>query len=301
MKYIFVTGMSGAGKTTALKVLEDAGFYCVDNLPISLIGKFIELTFEKEMGVVIGVDVRSGDDLSLMGEILRDMKERQMDTEVLFLDASDECLMKRYKETRRTHPLAVNGSLEEGIRRERVKLAGMKAEADYILDTSLLLTRDTKEEVTKIFLKGEQFNSLYITIASFGFKFGIPQDADMVFDVRFLPNPYYIEHLKPLTGNDARVREYVLSHGPSEEFVEQLTSMIRFLIPNYIREGRNQLVIAIGCTGGKHRSVVIANRLYENLQGDNGYGVRIEHRTIQMERVRKGEISQTDPGTQKPE
>lgn len=289
MQYIFVTGMSGAGKSTALKVFEDAGFYCVDNLPIALIGKFVELTIERGTNVVIGVDVRSGGDLADLTQIIADMKERNLETKVLFMDASDECLMKRYKETRRNHPLVQAGGLEAGIKLEREKLAFIKERADYILDTSLLLTRETKEELANIFLKGEQFNSLYITIASFGFKFGIPQDADLVFDVRCLPNPYYIENLKPLTGNDAAVRDYVMSSPVAQEFVEKLTDMIRFLIPNYIKEGKNQLVIAIGCTGGKHRSVTIANRLYENLAQGEGYGLRIEHRSIAQERVRKEE------------
>ena len=205
----------------------------------------------------------------------------------MFLDAGDDILVKRYKETRRQHPLGGDGHIDRGIAREREKIAFLKVQATYILDTSKMLTRELRLELEKIFVEGKDFKNLYITVMSFGFKYGIPQDADLVFDVRFLPNPYYIEELKPKTGNDAEVREYVMDSEKAQEFLVRLTGMIEFLIPNYILEGKNQLVIAIGCTGGKHRSVTLANALYEFLGKKENYGVRIEHRDIGKDAITK--------------
>ena len=283
MRFVIVTGMSGAGKSTALKMLEDWGYYCVDNLPIPLIKNMAELTFDQDSAitkVALGIDIRSGKSLSELEEILEEMSERHYQYEILFLDASDACLVKRYKETRRAHPLAGNRRVEDGIREERKKLEFLRAQADYVLDTSKLLTRELKPELEKIFVEGREFCSLFVTVLSFGFKYGIPEDADLVFDVRFLPNPYYIEDLRPLTGNDALVRDYVMQFDVARQFRDKLVDMIRFLLPNYVREGKNQLVIAIGCTGGRHRSVTLANALYEALRGNEAYGIKLEHRDI---------------------
>ena len=282
MKLVIVTGMSGAGKTIALKMLEDIGFYCVDNLPISLVDKFVQLVSEGTNieKTALGLDIRSGEELGNLDEILENWRSSNVDVHVLFLDANDAVLIKRYKETRRTHPLAGSGRLESGIEKEREKLAFLKKEADYIIDTSMLLTRELRKELEKIFLQDARYKNMYVTVLSFGFKYGIPEDADLVFDVRFLPNPYYDEHLRPLTGQVQAVRDYVMQGGTADVFLKKLYDMIDFLLPNYINEGKNQLVIAVGCTGGKHRSVTIARALYEHLEAAGEYGIRIDHRDI---------------------
>lgn len=282
MKLVIVTGMSGAGKTIALKMLEDIGFYCVDNLPISLVDKFVQLVSEGTSieKAALGLDIRSGEELGNLDEILENWRRSNVDVQVLFLDANDAVLIKRYKETRRTHPLAGAGRLENGIEKEREKLAFLKREADYIIDTSMLLTRELRKELEKIFLQDARYKNMYVTVLSFGFKYGIPEDVDLVFDVRFLPNPYYDEHLRPLTGQVQAVRDYVMQGGTADAFLKKLYDMIDFLLPNYINEGKNQLVIAVGCTGGKHRSVTIARALYEHLEAAGEYGIRIDHRDI---------------------
>ena len=282
MKLVIVTGMSGAGKTIALKMLEDIGFYCVDNLPISLVDKFVQLVSEGTSieKAALGLDIRSGEELGNLDEILENWRRSNVDVQVLFLDANDAVLIKRYKETRRTHPLAGAGRLENGIEKEREKLAFLKREADYIIDTSMLLTRELRKELEKIFLQDARYKNMYVTVLSFGFKYGIPEDADLVFDVRFLPNPYYDEHLRPLTGQVQAVRDYVMQGGTADAFLKKLYDMIDFVLPNYINEGKNQLVIAVGCTGGKHRSVTIARALYEHLEAAGEYGIRIDHRDI---------------------
>ena len=282
MKLVIVTGMSGAGKTIALKMLEDIGFYCVDNLPISLVDKFVQLVSEGTSieKAALGLDIRSGEELGNLDEILENWRSSNVDVQVLFLDANDAVLIKRYKETRRTHPLAGAGRLENGIEKEREKLAFLKREADYIIDTSQLLTRELNAALEKIFLQDARYKNMYVTVLSFGFKYGIPEDADLVFDVRFLPNPYYDEHLRPLTGQVQAVRDYVMQGGTADAFLKKLYDMIDFLLPNYINEGKNQLVIAVGCTGGKHRSVTIARALYEHLEAVGEYGIRIDHRDI---------------------
>ena len=207
--------------------------------------------------------------------------------EILFLDASDEVLIKRYKETRRSHPLAQDGRVIEGIAQERKKLSFLKKQADYIIDTSSLLTRELKQELDRIFIQNKEFKSLVITVLSFGFKYGIPSDSDLVFDVRFLPNPYYYEELKGLSGNDKEVQDFVMGFEASYRFLDKLIDMLQFLIPNYVLEGKNQLVISIGCTGGKHRSVTLANKLYDRLRENADYAVRIEHRDIEKDAIVK--------------
>ena len=268
MRFVVVTGMSGGGKATAIKILEDGGYYCVDNLPVRLIDKFMELVFMPGSNVdkvVLGLDVRADRPFVYVEEVLSALRQKGYDYEILFMDASDETLIKRYKETRRAHPCAPQGRVEDGIRKEREILKQIKSKADYVFDTSSLLVRELREELIRVFVEDEKYNSLIVSVMSFGFKKGIPNDADLVFDVRFLPNPFYIEELKKLTGNDKPVSDYVLSFPQTGEFRKKLTDMIRFLIPYYVEEGKNQLVIAIGCTGGQHRSVTIANCLYEDL------------------------------------
>ena len=292
MKLVIVTGMSGAGKTIALKMLEDIGFYCVDNLPISLVDKFVQLVSEGTSieKAALGLDIRSGEELGNLDEILENWRRSNVDVQVLFLDANDAVLIKRYKETRRTHPLAGAGRLENGIEKEREKLAFLKREADYIIDTSNLLTRELKQEIDRIFVDNQDFCNMMISVLSFGFKYGIPADADLVFDVRFLPNPYYVDELRPLTGLDDRVFNYVMDCDIARAFADKLEDMINFLIPNYVKEGKTNLVIAIGCTGGKHRSVTLARELYSRLSGNTKYGFRLEHRDTQKDRlVRKQE------------
>ncbi|MGN0382763.1 MAG: RNase adapter RapZ [Eubacterium sp.] len=284
MRFVIVTGMSGAGKSTTLKILEDCGYFCVDNLPIKLIEKFADLTFNPNSEiskVAVGVDIRSGQTLNELEAILDNMTKNKQYHNILFMDASDKVIMKRFKETRRAHPLSKDSSIQEGIAKERVELDFLRQRADYIIDTSNILTRELKEQIEKMFVDNMHYKSMFITVLSFGFKYGIPSDSDLVFDVRFLPNPYYVDELKYKTGNDREVRDYVMNSDVSHTFIKQLNDMIKFLIPNYIAEGKNQLVISIGCTGGKHRSVTIANELYEALNTSNKeYGLKIGHRDI---------------------
>ena len=290
MRFVIVTGMSGAGKSTALKMLEDMGYFCVDNLPIALLPGFVQMlqnTDTEMKKVALGLDVRSGQDLSGLKENLEAMDRDRIGYEILFLDANDAVLVKRYKETRRQHPLSGSGRVDTGIAKEREKILFLKMKATYILDTSKMLTRELRIELEKIFVDGQSFCNLYITVMSFGFKYGIPQDADLVFDVRFLPNPYYIDTLREKTGNEAEVQDYVMQNDKGRIFLDKLKDMMEFLIPNYILEGKNQLVIAIGCTGGKHRSVTLANALYQILDKEENYGVRIEHRDIGKDSITK--------------
>ena len=286
MRLVIVTGMSGAGKTIALKMLEDIGFYCVDNLPVPLMEKFVELLMQPSgtrSQVAIGIDIRSGEELPQLAHVLKEWKQQSMPYEILFLDASDETLVKRYKETRRSHPLAGKGRVDQGIRQERERLGFLKAAADYIIDTSQLLTRELRQELEKIFVENQKYTNLFVTVLSFGFKYGIPADADLVFDVRFLPNPYYVENLRSHTGEETEVQEYVRQGGTADIFLQKLYDMVEFLIPNYVLEGKNQLVIAIGCTGGKHRSVTIADALHRHLQKHEELGLKMEHRDIEKD------------------
>ena len=292
LELVFVTGMSGAGKSTALKIMEDLGFFCVDNLPISLIDTFVQLTNERDEGtgrVSMGVDIRSREALSDLQPILADLKQEGISYKILFLDADNGTLVKRYKETRRNHPLAGDDRIEKGMEREREALGFLKEEADYIIDTSQLLTRDLHAELERIFIARQDFRNLMITILSFGFKYGIPEDSDLVFDVRFLPNPYYIPELRPLSGKDEAVRTFLQEHTVTGTFTEKLVDLVRFLIPHYMEEGKNQLVISVGCTGGKHRSVMVAEELYAQLRDARDYGIRIEHRDMEKDKFRKGE------------
>jgi UPF0042 nucleotide-binding protein len=285
MRFVVVTGMSGSGKRTAMKMLEDVGFYCVDNLPVPLIEKFVELIAmpgSEITKVALGLDVRADQPFGDAQRTLDRLKENGYLFEILFMEASDQVLLKRYKESRRMHPLSPEGRVEEGVHRERDILQYIKKKADYVIDTSNLLTRELKEEIDHIFVRNEEYNSLMVSILSFGFKNGIPADADLVFDVRFLPNPFYIDELKHKTGNDREVRDYVMDFPEASAFLEKLEGMLDFLIPNYVKEGKHQLVIGIGCTGGKHRSVTLANELYAEMKERGNYGVKLYHRDIKQ-------------------
>ena len=277
MRFVVVTGMSGSGKSTAMKFLEDAGFFCVDNLPVPLIEKFMELLTMPNNEIskaALGLDVRAEQTFGDALKILDRMRQNGFVFEILFMDAGDDTLVKRYKETRRMHPLCTpqENRIEDGIRKERQILAEMKKRADYIIDTSKLLTRELKEEIDRIFVQNGEYNNLMVSIVSFGFKHGIPADADLVFDVRFLPNPFYIDELKYMTGNDKGVQDYVMSFPEAGQFLDKLTDMLLFLIPNYIKEGKYQLVVGIGCTGAvsyTHLSV---------LDGIHGSGINVDIR-----------------------
>lgn len=280
MRFVIVTGMSGAGKSSALKMLEDIGYFCVDNLPIPLVKKFARLIMQGNQNrVALGLDIRSGQALKELDSVLSDMKRSDINYEILFLDCLPEVLVKRYKETRRSHPLSGLDRVEKGIALEQERLAFLRKRADVIIDTSHLLTRELKAQINKIYQEDQKFSNFFVTILSFGFKYGIPVDSDLVFDVRFLPNPFYIPELKEKTGNEEEVRNYVMESETAVQFLEKLEDMLLFLIPHYIDEGKNQLVVSIGCTGGKHRSVTLVNELGERLKKTE-YGLKIEHRDI---------------------
>lgn len=288
MNFIIVTGMSGAGKSSAINFFEDMGYYCVDNLPPTLIKSFADLIVAQEnkvSKVVLGIDTRGGGLFADLLECLQELIEGGHTYEILFFDCSDIELIKRYKETRRLHPLARSERIEDGIIKEREILKEIKEKANHIVDTSYLLPKDTRGVLYKIYCQEKGFDSMMITIVSFGFKYGIPIDADLVFDVRFAPNPYYISEMRPLTGNDKLVSDYVMQFEVTQEFLTKLQDMIGFLIPNYKKEGKNQLVIAIGCTGGKHRSVTLANALYDFLY-EKGHTVIKQHRDIEKDSKR---------------
>ena len=292
MRLVIVTGVSGAGKTAALKMREDARYICVDNLPIPLLEKFVSIMEETQeenenQNIALGIDARSGRALEELESVLDNMKVAGYNYEILFMDADDSVLVKRYKETRRSHPLAMMGRVDDGIRLERERMAFMRKRADYIVDTSHMLTRELKAEIDKIFVDNIAFNNMVISVLSFGFKYGIPADADLVFDVRFLPNPYYVDELRLLTGMDEEIFQYVMVNETAQQFADKLEDMVKFLIPNYVREGKTSLVIASGCTGGKHRSVTLARVLYDRLAETKEYGLRLEHRDIEKDRMRK--------------
>ncbi|MGL6108122.1 RNase adapter RapZ [Romboutsia sp.] len=280
MKFVIVTGLSGSGKSETMRALEDMGFYCVDNLPPALITKFAELCYQPNSSidkVALGIDIRGRKFFEVLHESLNYLQKENYKYEILYLDCSDDVLLKRYKMTRRNHPLSRNIQIPEGIKMEREIMEPLKDRADCIIDTTNMKPKDLQEEIEKIYSEGEENSKLTISIVSFGFKHGIPADCDLVFDVRFLPNPYYAEELRPKTGDDEDVRTYVMNSKISEEFYGKLSDMIQFLIPQYIEEGKQHLVIGIGCTGGRHRSVTISNLIYDELT-NKGYRVVKKHR-----------------------
>lgn len=283
MRFIIVTGLSGAGKTEATRSLEDMGYFCVDNLPPKLIPKFAEACVQSQGKidkVALVIDIRGGIFFDDLFESLNYLKAQEFKYEILFLDASDEVLVKRFKESRRSHPLAPGSRIITGINEERKKLREVKDRADIIIDTSKYAIKDLREEMSKNYGNAQQpEKDISITVLSFGFKYGIPVDADLVFDVRFIPNPFYIPKLKPFSGNDEPVRDYVLAQEETKGFIKRTDDLLEFLIPYYKKEGKRQLIVSVGCTGGRHRSVAIANSLYETLAKRN-YSVSVEHRDI---------------------
>ena len=291
MRFIIVTGLSGAGKSEATNALEDMGYFCVDNLPPKLIKKFAEVCKQSQGSidkVALVMDIRGGIFFDDLFESLSELSKEQFQYEILFLDTSDEVLVKRFKEKRRSHPLAPGGRVITGIELERQKLREVKDKADVIIDTSKYAIKDLREEMARKFGDKEMpEKQMAITILSFGFKYGIPVDSDLVFDVRFIPNPFYIPELKPFSGNDEPVKNYVMDQIETQTFLQKANDMFEFLIPNYQKEGKRQLIISIGCTGGRHRSVAIANSIYETLRANN-HDVYVEHRDIK-EDVHKGD------------
>ena len=286
-KLVIITGMSGAGKSIAVKSFEDLGFFCVDNLPPVLIPKFAEL-IEQSKGrigkVALVIDLRGREFFTALSEALRDLKEHFTGTyEILYLDATDAVLVQRYKESRRRHPLAPTGAPLEGIVTERVLLEELKEMATQIIDTSNLKPADLKDQIVARFADAGNY-TLSVNIVSFGFKYGIPIDADLIFDVRFLPNPHYVEHLRPQTGKHPEVYDYVMKWGETQTFLAKLLDMLNFLIPQYRKEGKSHLVIGIGCTGGKHRSVAVAEYLGKAFEGSETEIVRVSHRDAHRDR-----------------
>ena len=293
MNLVIVTGMSGAGKSTALKFLEDMGFYCADNIPPSLIARLTQEISayyndgaeEQVPRLAIGVDIRGKRLFRGFNEGLRQIEQAGYPAKILFLDASDDVLIKRFKETRRSHPLALHDRIATGIELEREMLQDVRALSDYIMDTTHVLTRDLRRKIREIFFEDKDFDSLIISIISFGYKYGIPTDSDLVLDVRFIPNPFYDLTLREMTGNDAPVAEFVLGRDETQTFLAKFESMLDFLLPCYVNEGKNQLVVSIGCTGGKHRSVAISISILNALQ-KKGHSVIINHRDIEKDKVR---------------
>lgn len=280
---VLVTGLSGAGKSQALRTLEDLGYYCVDNLPPALIPTFIQLSKQLEepiSKIAMGVDVRGGEFFEDLSGALETLSLDGLQPVILFLEADDDVLVRRYKETRRRHPLSPHGSTLEGIRDEREMLSDLRSKATLIIDTSNLSPTDLRKQLVEVFSKKVKFQKLLITIVTFGFKYGLPLDADLVFDVRFLPNPHYVADLKPLTGLDPKVSRYVMKSSLARAFFGRLTRFIDFLLPAYVEEGKSHLTIAIGCTGGKHRSVALGEALRAHLEA-NEHTVVVEHRDIE--------------------
>lgn len=281
-RLVIVTGMSGAGKTQVVRVMEDLGYFCVDNLPPMLIPKFAELCVQsagRVSKIALVVDIRGGEFFDTLVQVLEDLELQGFMYEILFLEASDQTLIRRYKESRRRHPMAPFGRVSEGITHERERLEQIRGRATHIIDTSDLTTTQLKEKITDLFAGERESERMSITVVSFGFKHGIPLDADMVFDVRFLPNPFYVESLRRKSGKVAAVSDYIGKWPITHQFLDKLGNLIDFLVPNYIKEGKGQLIIAIGCTGGLHRSVFVAEKIYEGLHS-KGYKVNVEHRDI---------------------
>jgi UPF0042 nucleotide-binding protein len=291
MRFVVISGLSGAGKTQAIRCLEDLGYFCVDNLPATLIPKFAEACYQtdgKIDKIALVIDIRGGKFFDDLFQSLNFLKDQNLEYEILFLDAKDETLIKRFKESRRKHPLAPEGRILNGITMERNRLKEVKDRANNIIDTTKLSPRELREKLIGIYSEdGQVENELMITVLSFGFKYGIPVDSDLVFDVRFLPNPFYIPELKPFSGNDKSVRDYVFGFDVTKDFADKLEDMAKFLLPHYLKEGKRQLIISIGCTGGRHRSVAIANETYERLK-KNGHKVTLDHRDINEDVNRGG-------------
>lgn len=283
MRFVIVTGMSGAGKSQAVKCLEDMNFYCVDNMPPVLMPKFAEICMTGMItNAAVVADIRGGEMFKEINGVIEELKNIGITPEIIFLGADDAVLVKRYKETRRNHPLSPDGKIEEGIEKEKTLLTEIKNKSDYYINTSNFTLQQLKKSLIEIFGDGRSSEGLLIDVMSFGFKYGIPNDADLVFDVRFLPNPYYIDELKALTGMQSDVQEFVLKWQQTKEFLDKLYDMVSYLVPYYQEEGKSQLVIAIGCTGGMHRSVTMVEKMYEKLL-ENKFKVIKHHRDIEKD------------------
>ncbi len=286
---VVITGMSGAGRTQAMQSLEDQGFFCVDNLPPAFIVKFAELCAQSQGKIskaAIVCDLRGGAFFSTLNEALSNLVKEGFPYEILFLEASDETLVRRYKESRRRHPLSPQGRILEGIQAERQQLEELRGQAHKILDTSTLKSQQLRQQIAELFGQEQGLGQMAISVISFGFKYGIPLDADLLIDVRFLPNPFYVEELRPLTGEHILVKNYVFGNSIAQEFMEKYLDLLGFILPHYLREGKAHLVIGVGCTGGQHRSVAIAERIGHHFK-DNNYLINIKHRD--EDRNRKGE------------
>jgi UPF0042 nucleotide-binding protein len=285
IRFVILTGLSGAGKSYAIKCLEDLGYFCVDNLPTTLIPTFAELCAQSSRrirAIALGVDVREGEYLASMVETLQELRARGHRADVLFLEASDETLVRRYHETRRRHPLAGEGSVLDGIRAERKALAHLREIADRIIDTTALTVHQLKDQMVQTYGPRAGRDGLTVALVSFGFKHGVPYDADLVFDVRFLPNPHFVERLHALDGRDPAVEEFVMSFSESRELLSHLEGLLKFLLPLYQREGKAYLTVAVGCTGGRHRSVMLVERLRSLLTG-LGLSPIVRHRDLDRE------------------
>jgi len=279
LRLVVVTGLSGSGKSTAIQVLEDLGFYCIDNLPVALIPRLVELwetSREEVRRVALGLDVRERHFLDEFPRVFDELRERGVRLEVLYLEASDDVLVRRFSETRRPHPSASGAGLEEGIRRERERLRGLREVADRILDTSALTVHELRAALRDL-VERPDADTMTITLVSFGYKYGLPTDADIALDCRFLPNPFFVEELRHRTGTDAAVADYVLQRPETQEFLERVVDLLEFTLPRYRREGKSYLTIALGCTGGRHRSVVLVDELRRRLE-TRGHRVQIRHR-----------------------
>ncbi|MBP5427246.1 MAG: RNase adapter RapZ [Clostridiales bacterium] len=290
MRFVIITGISGAGKSLAMKHMEDMGFFCVDNLPPALMSKFIEICVRGESQfskIALVMDIRGGSMLDDLLPCLKVLKKEGIHYEILFLDASDDTLIKRYKETRRIHPLSANGMLIEGIQEERRRLCSIRNKADNIIDTSNLSSKTLKNKINAMFVNEGEEDRIITNIVSFGFKYGVPAECDLVFDVRFIPNPYYIDELKNLSGKDEKVQEFVFNINTTRIFVEKIVDMLEFLLPNYKKEGKLQVIIGIGCTGGRHRSVAISEKIYDILKSKKER-VLIDHRDIYKDNRYRG-------------
>lgn len=280
IEFIVITGLSGAGRTQAMQSLEDRGFFCVDNLPPTFLVKFAELCAQsrgKVSKAAIVCDLRGGEFFSSLSEALDNLEKEGFNLEVLFLDASDETLIRRYKESRRRHPLSPHGRVLDGIQAERQQLEELRIRADNIIDTSGLSSQELRCQVSELFCKAQGLSQMAVSVVSFGFKYGSPMDADLVMDVRFLPNPFYVEELRPLTGEHILVQDYVFGNSIAQEFMKKYLDLLEYMLPFYVEEGKNHLVIGIGCTGGQHRSVAIAERIGQFLKERN-YSISVKHR-----------------------
>lgn len=284
MQIVIVTGISGSGKSTAIRVLEDLGFYCIDNLPVTLIPRFLELceNSKEHIGrVALGIDVRERVSLHEYPTVFAELRKSGHRVEILFFEAADEVLVRRFSETRRPHPAALEGGVLQGIRVERERLAGLREQATQVVDTSATTVHELRDQLRQLLdRRAQPRTSPYVTVESFGYKYGVPIDADLMFDIRFLPNPFFVEELRARSGLEADVAAYVLRRPETERFLDQLSALLEFTLPLYVREGKSYLTIAVGCTGGRHRSVVIAEELGRRLTRW-GYVTQVRHRDLQ--------------------